>query len=62
MKQLSFESREDWGKVNQPGCPTHWFNTYGGHIIETTWNPEMKAYQTVKHQFNYPDLSLMPNE
>lgn len=62
MKHLSFESREEWAPVNLQGSNKQWFNTYGGYIIETTWDPQLNAFQTTKHRYNYPDISLMPTE
>jgi len=29
-----------------------WFNTYGGYIIETRWNPSDGKYKTLYHQYN----------
>lgn len=29
-----------------------WFNTYGGYIIETRWNPSTGKYKTLYHQYN----------
>ena len=64
MQELSFSSVEMPAPVKKTKCPTHqtWYNTYGAYIVETTWNPETRSYDTKYHPYNRPDLSLMPNE
>ena len=42
-------------------CEQQWFNTYGGYIIETRWNPITKSYETVRHPYNLPNLKYMPD-
>ncbi len=42
--------------------PHSWFNTYGGYIIETRWNPVKKSYDEIYHPYNMPNLNLMPTE
>ena len=32
--------------------PRSWFNTYGGYIIETKWDPINGKYKTLYHQYN----------
>lgn len=29
-----------------------WFNTYGGFIIETKWDPSTGNYKTIYHEYN----------
>lgn len=29
-----------------------WFNTYGGFIIETKWDPSNGKYKTIYHEYN----------
>ena len=62
MKNLGFDMSENYGKVNFQQTEKHWFNQYGGNIIETTWNPELSAYQVIKNKFNYPNINRMPTE
>ena len=61
--QLQFSDLEQPAPV-QFKCPQQqqWFNTYGGYIIETKWNPKKMAYDTIYHQYNMPNLDLMANE
>jgi len=42
--------------------PDVWYNRYGGFIIETKWNPEKRQYEAIYHPYDYPNISLMPNE
>ena len=62
-QQLSFMDLEEPApaKLNCQ-TPQRWFNTYGTYIIETVWNPQKKAFDSIYHTYNKPDLSLMPNE
>jgi hypothetical protein len=32
--------------------PRSWFNTYGGYIIETKWDPINGKYKTLYHEYN----------
>jgi hypothetical protein len=43
-------------------CNQSWFNQYGGHIIETTWDNASKKYVVKQHMFNYPRLGMFDNE
>jgi hypothetical protein len=42
--------------------PHNWYNTYGGYIIETRWNPTKKSYEEIFHSYNMPNLNLMPTQ
>ena len=54
---------EEYAPVKlQNQTPQRWFNTYGSYIIETVWNPRTMTYDSLYHNYNKPDLSLMPNE
>ena len=62
-QQLSFMDLEEPAPVKlQNQTPQRWFNTYGSYIIETIWNPKTMTYDSLYHDYNKPDLGLMPNE
>jgi len=48
-------------KISKPSDQT-WFNRYGGYIVETRWNSQKKQYESIYHQYDYPDTSLMPSQ
>lgn len=63
MPQSYFKEFEDFAPAKLDcQTPQRWFNTYGTYIIETVWNPQKRAYDSIYHKYNKPDLSLMPNE
>lgn len=62
-QQLNFASYEQPAPANiKHPTPDVWYNRYGGFIIETKWNPEKRQYEAIYHPYDYPNISLMPNE
>ena len=41
--------------------PRSWFNTYGGYIIETKWDPINGKYKTLYHEYNV-ETPNMPSQ
>jgi hypothetical protein len=46
----------------ETNCSHSWFNRYGGYIIETKWDPIKKNYEEIYHNYNMPNLDLMPTK
>lgn len=64
MKQLGFSDLEESPAPANIKHPQNqvWYNRYGGYIVETRWNSQKRVYDTIYHQYDYPDTGLMAND